>query len=208
MNDDVKTLSVSLSLLFLFSLLLCYSQIHSCFQTLLKLIPTPLSNTMAPSPRNVCITAADGQTGFLIAELLLTSDQFKKSIDSVSVLTLHPSSAKIKELHKLGAVVVPHKPGRQKEVIQTLKDTKCDTICLIPPTHVDKFDITLEMIHAAKESGTVQNVLFISSAGCDLAERDKQPRLREFIDLETEVMKTKGDSNVPLGHSPCILRWV
>lgn len=77
---------------------------------------------------------------------------------------------------------------------------------MIPPTHVDKFDITLEMIQAAKESGTVQNVLFISSAGADLAERDKQPRLREFVDLETEVMKTKGDPNTPLGHSPVILR--
>lgn len=161
---------------------------------------------MAPAPRNVCITAADGQTGFLIAELLLTDSKFKSSIDSVSALTLHPSSAKVKELQKLGAVIVPHKPGRVKEVIKTLKDTKCDTICLIPPTSVDKFDITLEMIQAAKESGTVQNALFISSAGADLAERDKQPRLREFVDLETEVMKTKGDANTPLGHSPCILR--
>lgn len=163
---------------------------------------------MAPAPRNVCITAADGQTGFLIAELLLTSDTYKSSVDSVTALTLHPSSAKAKELHKLGAKVVAHKPGRVKEVIQSLKETKCDTICLIPPTHVDKYDITLEMIQAARESGTVQNVLFISSAGADLAERDKQPRLREFIDLEVEVMKNKGDPNVPLGHSPCILRWV
>lgn len=157
-------------------------------------------------PRDVCVTSADGQTGYLITELLLTDTNFSKQVDSVSVLTLHPSAQKIKDLHKLGAKVITHKPGREKEVVQVLKDSGCDTICLIPPTHVDKFDITLEMITAAKKSGSVQNVLFISSAGADLAERDKQPRLREFIDLETEVMKTKGDTSTTLGHSPCVLR--
>jgi hypothetical protein len=160
------------------------------------------------APRNVCITAADGQTGFLIAELLLTDDTFKSEVDSVTALTLHPSSAHAKELHKLGAKVVPHKPGREKEVTQLLKETGCDTICLIPPAHEDKFDITMEMIQAAKKSQTVQNVLFISTAGADLAEREKQPRLREFVDLETAVMSAKGDTSTPLGHSPCILRCV
>lgn len=155
--------------------------------------------------RKVCITAADGETGFLIAELLLTDDAFKKQIDSLVGLTLHPTSAKSKELGKLGATVVPHKPGREKEMVKVLQQTGCDTICLIPPAHKDKTDITLELINAAKKA-KLQNVLFISAAGCDIAERNKQPRLREFIDLETLVMQTKSDPSTDLSESPCILR--
>lgn len=54
---------------------------------------------------------------------------------------------------------------------------------LNPPADKDKLDITVELIEAAKKAD-ISNVCFLSSAGCDLAERDKQPRLREFIDLE------------------------
>ncbi|KAK3938828.1 hypothetical protein QBC46DRAFT_343201 [Diplogelasinospora grovesii] len=98
-----------------------------------------------------------------------------------------------------------HKPGREREVVGTLKKTGCDTICLIPPAHRDKFDISVELANAAKKAG-VQNVLLISSAGCDYAEREKQPRLREFIDIESIVLSAKGDADTPLGHSPCVIR--
>lgn len=155
--------------------------------------------------RNVCITAVEGQTGFLIAELLLTDEQFKKQIDSLTGLTMDPSSAKAKELQGLGAVIVPHKPGRERDVVATLKKTGCDTICLVPPAHKDKLDIAHELTSAAKKAG-VSNVLLISSAGCDYAERDKQPRLREFIDLEAMVLEVKGDPSTKLGHSPCVIR--
>lgn len=155
--------------------------------------------------RNVCITAADGHTGFLIAELLLTNPDFSKQVDSVTALTLHPTSARAKELTKLGAHVVAHKPGRVKDMAKVLKDSGCNAICLIPPTHKDKFDVTEELVEATKQAD-VPNVLFMSSAGCDMAERDKQPRLREFIDLETMVMKTKGDTSTETGHSPVIIR--
>jgi uncharacterized protein YbjT (DUF2867 family) len=155
--------------------------------------------------RNICITAGDGHTGFLIAELLLTDDTFSKKLTSVSVLSLHPTSARAKELGHMGATIIPHHPGRERAMVQTLKQSGCDTVCLIPPAHKDKFDITSELVTATKKAG-IPNVLFISSAGCDLAERDKQPHLRSFIDLETLVMSAKGDKNTPTGHSPCIIR--
>jgi len=160
---------------------------------------------MTKSSRNVCITAVDGNTGFAIAELLLTNSDFKNKIDSVSGLTQHPSASKAKELGKLGAHIVAHKPGRERDMVKTLKDLGCDTICLIPPAHTEKYDITVELITAAKKAG-VQNVLFISSAGADLAERNTQPRLREFVDLETLVLSSKGDPNTALGHSPVVIR--
>lgn len=52
--------------------------------------------------RNICITAADGNTGFLIAELILTDNDFKKKVDSVSVLALHPEEGRAKELADMG----------------------------------------------------------------------------------------------------------
>ncbi|KAL2016082.1 hypothetical protein VTK56DRAFT_4289 [Thermocarpiscus australiensis] len=157
------------------------------------------------STRNICITAVDGQTGFLIAELILKEPKFKSKISSLTGLALHPNSAKCKELQSLGAVIVPHKPGREREMVATLKKTECDTVALVPPAHPNKFDISVEVANAAKKAG-VSNVLLISSAGCDYAERDKQPRLREFIDLEKEVLSAKGEPSTPLGHSPCVIR--
>jgi hypothetical protein len=146
--------------------------------------------------RKLCITAVDGQTGFLIAELLLTNPDFTSKIDSIIGLTLHPSSQKCKDV-----------PGREKQVVQLLKKSGADTICLIPPATKEKFEITMELVSAAKKAG-VQNVCLISSAGADLATREKQPRLREFIEIENEVLKSKGDPKTDLGHSPVVIRKV
>lgn len=156
--------------------------------------------------RQLCITSADGHTGFLIAELLLTDPNFAKKIGSLTVLSLHPDADSCKELTKLGGKIVPHKPGRLKDVVSTLRSIGADTMCLIPPADKDKFDITVELIEAAKKAD-IANVCFLSSAGCDLAERDKQPRLREFIDLEAMFMSSKGDSSTLTGHSPVIVRY-
>jgi hypothetical protein len=155
--------------------------------------------------RNICITACDGQTGFCIAELLLTHPDFSKKVDSVTGLTLHPHSRKVSELKKFGATIVHHIPGREREVVKLLKETQCNTICLVPPTHEEKSDIVRELISATKKAG-ILNGLFISSAGCDLAERDKQPRLREFIDMETMFMSS--DPKTKLARSICIIRFV
>ncbi|CAO2658698.1 Nn.00g064210.m01.CDS01 [Neocucurbitaria sp. VM-36] len=155
--------------------------------------------------RNICITAGDGHTGFLIAELILRNNDFKSKVDSVSVLCLHPTGHRAKELIQLGAKVIPHKPGREREMVQTLKDSGCDTLCLIPPAHKEKFEVTVELINATKKAD-VSNILFISAAGADVAERERQPHLREFIDLECLVMAAKGDGNTSTGHSPCIIR--
>jgi nucleoside-diphosphate-sugar epimerase len=156
--------------------------------------------------RTVCVTSVDGHTGFLVAELLLTNETFKSNIKSVTGLTLHPHAEKCKELAKLGVKIVPHEPGRLKHTVQTLQQVGAEALCLIPPAHKDKFDITMEMIEAAKQAN-IANVCFVSSAGCDLAERDKQPHLRSFIDLEAAFMASKGDSSTSTGHSPVVVRY-
>ncbi|KAK1236951.1 hypothetical protein MKX08_007899 [Trichoderma sp. CBMAI-0020] len=155
--------------------------------------------------RNICITAVEGQTGFLIAELLLKEGKFSRQISSLTGLALDPSAARAQEFAELGGKVVHHQPGRERLMVKALKDIGCDTICLVPPAHRDKYDITMELANAAKKAG-VSNILLISSAGCDYADPEKQPRLREFIDIESAVLASKGDSETPLGHSPCVIR--
>jgi hypothetical protein len=159
------------------------------------------------SARNVCITAVDGNTGFAIAELILTHADFSKKVDSVTGLAMNLKTQKAQELQSMGATVVPHVPGRRKDMVSSLELMKCDTICIVPPAHTDKYEICVELVEAAKQVG-ITNVCLLSSAGCDYADPKKQPRLREFIELETLVMQTKGDTNTPTGGSPCIIRCV
>lgn len=85
--------------------------------------------------RNLCITAVDGHTGFTNAELLLTNNDFKKGIDSVIGLTLHPNSKFAKGLAGLGVKIVSHKRGRVKDIVKTLRDSGADTLCLISPAY-------------------------------------------------------------------------
>ncbi|KAJ6035710.1 hypothetical protein N7499_002837 [Penicillium canescens] len=155
--------------------------------------------------RHVCVTAADGHTGYAIMELLLTNENFRNAVDSVTGLSLQPHGETCKELSKLGAKIVAHEPGRLRKMVDSLRATGADTLCLIPPAREDKLDLTLELIDAAKKA-KVPNICFISSAGCDLAERNKQPRLREFIDLETRVLSSKGEPSTSTGHSPVVIR--
>ncbi|OKL62106.1 hypothetical protein UA08_02248 [Talaromyces atroroseus] len=156
--------------------------------------------------RNVAITAVDGHTGSLIAELILTDGTFKRKVSSVTGLALDTDSQHCHDLRDLGVKIVPYNPGKGfKQAVKALKDAQIDAICLIPPAHKDKLDISLELIEVAKQAN-VPNVCLLSSAGCDISERDKQPRLREFIDIEAQVMATKGDPSTSTGHSPVIIR--
>jgi len=52
----------------------------------------------------------------------------------------------------------------------------------------------------------VPNICLVSSAGADMADAKKQPRLREFIDIEQLVMEAKGDAKTPTGTSPVVVR--
>jgi hypothetical protein len=49
----------------------------------------------------------------------------------------------------MGAKIIPHKPGKLREMVKSLKDTQADTLCLIPPAHKEKLDITVKLIEAA-----------------------------------------------------------
>jgi len=155
--------------------------------------------------RNVCITACDGQTGFAVCELLLTHPDLSSKIHSIVGLSLHPQSKNAKELAKMGAKIVAHHPGKERDMVNVLKETGCDTLCLIPPAHEAKFDIVSELVTASQKAG-IPNCVMISSAAWEYAERDKQPRLKEFCDLEILMMQQKGNPSSKLAQSPCVIR--
>jgi len=121
-------------------------------------------------------------------------------------LSLNPEAEKCKELENFGAKVVPHQPGRIREMVETLQQTGADTIYLISPVHEEKCNITAELIETTKKA-SIPNVYFVSLAGCDLAEKEKQPRLHEFIELETLAMSTKGVPSTSTGKSVVAIRW-
>jgi hypothetical protein len=159
------------------------------------------------SSRKICITAADGQTGRLTAELLLSDSKFSKKFASLTLLAMDPD--KCSELKEMGGDkvhVVPY-TADEKELLKTMKTEDCDTMFLIPPAHKDKFGIVKHLVSVAGKLKSVQNIVFLSSAGCDVAEREKQPSIRQFIDMEALVMHAKGETEMgSTGHSPCIIR--
>ncbi len=63
----------------------------------------------------------------------------------------------------------------------------------------------MELVEASKRAN-VPNVCLIGSAGCDLADEKKQPRLREFVTIEQMVLASKGESDTETGHSPVVIR--
>jgi hypothetical protein len=158
--------------------------------------------------RNLVVTACEGQTGHLIVDLLLYGENFPKAIKSLHVMTCNPEHEYIKELDgKEKVSVIPCKLGETEAMAKALKDSGADTILLIPPSVDKKLDAVKELLAATKQAG-IPNVVLLSSAGADVAERDQQPRLREFIDIETEVMRAKGDASTETSHDPCIIRFV
>jgi uncharacterized protein YbjT (DUF2867 family) len=155
--------------------------------------------------RNIVITAVDGNTGSSIAKFILEHDNFSKKVGTVTGIALNQNAPNAKEVQKAGAKIVQHKSGRLKQMADLLKTSGADTICLIPPASENKMKITKEWLEATKRVG-IPNVCFISSAGCDLADPQKQPRLREFIELEALVLAAKGNPDTETGHSPVVIR--
>ncbi len=161
------------------------------------------------SSRKICITAADGQTGRLTAELLLTNDKFSTKFNSITLLALNPADCH--ELKQTGGTrvnVIAYTSNKTK-LLNSMKAENCDTIFLIPPADENKFAILNRIIECAKKLKTIQNVVLLSSAGCDVAEREKQPSIRQFVDMEALVMNAKSEPEFgSTGHSPCIIRYL
>ncbi|KAI0632653.1 NAD-P-binding protein [Trametes polyzona] len=164
----------------------------------------PKSNSSKQSSRKILITAGEGQTGRLIIELLTTDDEYINQYQELTALVFSEEAKSI--LEEFDTVKTLVYDSKDKEALVEAMST-VDTCLLIPPVRKDKAKITSNLLAAAKKAQTVQNLVLLSSAGADYAERDKQPRLREFIDLEMLAMQPKGDpSTGDTGHSPCVIR--
>ncbi|KIJ69197.1 hypothetical protein HYDPIDRAFT_24050 [Hydnomerulius pinastri MD-312] len=153
--------------------------------------------------RNICITAADGQTGHLLTELLLTDEQFSSRIEKVHCLTFH--AEKCEDLEKLGAEIVELKAHETKKLFKSMKESGADTIVIIPPAHEEKMKLSHEMVQAVKEA-EIKNTILLSAAGADLAGEKSQPHLRDFIKIEQECMQLRYHPETEAGTSQCIIR--
>jgi len=152
--------------------------------------------------RTLCITSADGQTGHLLSELLLTDAQFNSKIKKLYCVAFDPK--KCDDLREMGAEIITHKQDH-KVFGQELKATGADTIFLVPPAHMHKLSLSKELVWAVKDA-EIKNTVLLSSAGTEFAESKRQPHLRQFVKIEDEVMQllhTKGTQAVT---SQCIIR--
>lgn len=157
-------------------------------------------------PSNICITSADGQTGHLIAELLLTDDTFASKVSKLTCVALHPG--RCEDLKEHNATVIQYRRGSADHLADSLKQAGVNTVMLIPPASKDKMTVTREF-NAAIRRANVPNAVLLSSAACDLAEEREHARLREFAKMEAEFMQAKSltaISDTQAGATPCIVR--
>ncbi|KAL7278444.1 hypothetical protein ACG7TL_007441 [Trametes sanguinea] len=163
------------------------------------------ANASQKSNRKILITAGDGQTGRLIIELLAMDDDYNHKYAELTALVFSEEAKATLQEYDDTVKTVVFDPQDEGALVKTMSEV--DTCLLIPPARKDKAKITRTLLEAAKKAQTVQSLVLLSSAGADYAERDAQPRLREFIDLEALAMQPKGDpATGDTGHSPCVIR--
>ena len=136
---------------------------------------------------SVVLTAPEGQTGHLIADLLLTNPDFKSKISQLTLLTANPDHEHVQSLVKSGAKAV--KATTKDELLAAMQEAKPNAAMLIPPSSADKLKEVTMILEVMKEAGGVENAIMLSSAGADLAD-EKLPRLREFVEMEKLAMET------------------
>lgn len=157
-----------------------------------------------PSERNILITAGEGQTGRLLIDLLTTDETYRTKYKSLTALVFSEEAVSVLDEYEDVQVVV-YDPKDKKTLLEAMKSI--DTCMLIPPARKDKAAITRKLLQTAQQAKTVTNLIFLSSVGCDFAEHSKQPRLREFIELEALALQPKSEpESGDTGHSPCVIR--
>jgi len=137
----------------------------------------------------VCITACDGATGHSIVEHLMSHGDYKDKIEAICALAIEPKSCA--DLGKF-AKITSANFSDPKSLAEHM--SKCDVVLLIPPACNEKKKMTTNMIEAVKMAN-VKNVVFLSTAGIDMADPKKQPRMREFIELETMLLACACEPN-------------
>ncbi|GAA6009696.1 hypothetical protein JCM10207_004159 [Rhodosporidiobolus poonsookiae] len=155
--------------------------------------------------RVVAVVSAESYTGSSVLELLYSDGTYASKFDKLVGITFGaPVSPDVKAIHDEYRVETLAADELDEGRI---KDLGVDTMLVIPPARKDKLDQVKRLLQLAKQAQSVQNLVLLSSAGADYAERDEQPRLREFIDLEVLAMQPKSDPETgDTGHSPCVVR--
>ncbi|GJE91575.1 NAD(P)-binding protein [Phanerochaete sordida] len=165
-------------------------------------VPPP---AVVPKPaRKIMVTAAEGLTGRYLIDLLMTEPHRSRYLTLTALCFSIEAAAGFADYPGLNVVVYD---PTDRRALRGYMEAWADTCMLIPPARKDKAEITRTLIDAAKAARNVHNLVFLSAAGCDYAEYNRQPRLREFIDLEAAVMAAHPEGPpASSSHSTCIVR--
>ncbi|GAA5968448.1 hypothetical protein JCM11641_007641 [Rhodosporidiobolus odoratus] len=155
--------------------------------------------------RVIAVLSAEGYTGCAVIEELFSDGSYRNKFDKLLGITfgeaVSPDNKQILEDYSVETMSIDEVDEEK------IKSLRIDTALIIPPARKDKLDQVKQFLELAKKAKSVQNVVLLSSAGADYADREKQPHLREFIDLEVLAMQPKSDpSTEDTGHSPCVVR--
>ncbi|RUS32628.1 hypothetical protein BC938DRAFT_474838, partial [Jimgerdemannia flammicorona] len=153
----------------------------------------PNQTTVMPKPK-ICVTTCDGATGHSVVEYLVTHSDHKNNVESVCAMAIDPQACS--DLGKFAKVVSANLENVDS-MAEILKD--CDTVYVIPPARGDKRKLTVNIIEAVKKAN-IKNILFLSTAGIDMADPQRHPRLREFVELESMLLKCACESNACPHH--------
>jgi len=125
----------------------------------------------------VCITSADGFTGYEIAKHLATTPDLKNKIQSICAITEDESQSI--DLKDKGVTI--HKAKSTSDYVEIFE--KADTVVLIPPTKKDKAGHAKDLIDAASKA-KIKNCIVISMAATDIADQKSHSHLCEFQKIE------------------------
>jgi len=112
----------------------------------------------------------------------MTHGSYKDKIEAICAVAIEPKACS--DLGKF-AQITSANFNDPKSIAEHME--KCNIVFLIPPACNEKKKMTSNMIEPTKLAH-VKNVVFLSTAGIDMADPQKHPRLREFVELESHLL--------------------
>ncbi|CAG8486994.1 1518_t:CDS:2 [Ambispora leptoticha] len=144
---------------------------------------------MAPK---IIVTAVDGWTGYEIVKHITTPDLVNKFGEIYATSEGPETIADVAELKQKKEVTFleidsSKNLSKMEEVFK-----KAEIAVLIPPAKTDKLQRSKNLIEACKTAG-LKKVVLISMAAADVADKQKQPHIAEFQQIEHEAKQAGFD---------------
>lgn len=154
----------------------------------------------SPSSRKIMVTAAETLAGRYLIDLLMTEPHRSRYLTLTAMCFSIEAAATFANYEGLNVVVYDE---NNKRALRGYMETWADTCMLIPPARADRAAVTRTLIDAARAAQHVRSLVLLSAAGCEYAEYNRQPRLRELVELEAAACAPVAAAP---GFSACVVR--